>query len=62
VANYLDSLRAGAEIAVSSEVGQRAAMTASDAFQNVEADRALAFQAQAMEALRAILLMCPGTG
>ena len=57
--DYLDSLRACTEITVSHEAGQSAALTATDAFQYVDSDRALSFQAQAMEALRAIISMSP---
>jgi hypothetical protein len=58
-ADYLDSLRSRGEIDASHEVGEQAAVTAMDAFQYVDAERALSFQAQAMEALRAIIAMCP---
>jgi integrase len=57
--DYLDSLRARGELDVSHQAGQQAAVTAMDAFQYVESDRALSFQAQAMEALRAIIALCP---
>jgi hypothetical protein len=58
-ADYLDSLRAETELTVSNEAGRRAALTAMDAFQYVDADHALAFQAKALEALQAIIAMCP---
>ena len=57
--DYLDSLRARGELDISHQVGQQAAATAMDAFQYVESDRALSFQALAMEALRAIIALCP---
>lgn len=58
-ADYVDSLRARGEIDVSHELGQQAAATAMDAFQYVESERALSFQAEAMTALRAIIALCP---
>jgi hypothetical protein len=58
-ADYVDSLRTRGEIDVSHEAGQQAAVTAMDAFQYVESEQALSFQAQAMEALRAIIALCP---
>jgi integrase len=54
-ADYLDSLRARAELTVVHEAGEQAALTAMDAFQHVDSERALSFQAQAMEALHAIM-------
>src|SRR5882757_7010743 len=54
-ADYLDSLRARTEVTVSHQVGEQAAMTAMDAFQHVDSDRLLSFQAQAMEALHFIM-------
>ena len=53
-ADNLDSLRDRGAVAV-----QRAAPTTMDAFPNADAERALSFQAQAMEALRAIIALCP---
>ena len=58
-AHYLDSLRVQTELDVSHQTGQQAAVTAMDAFQYVESERALSFQAQAMEALRAIIALSP---
>jgi len=49
-ADYLDSLRARGELDVSHQAGQQAAATAVDAFQYVESEGTLSFQAQAMEA------------
>lgn len=57
-ADYLDSLRGRGELEASHDAGQQAAATAMDAFQYVESERALSFQAQAMEALRAIIALC----
>jgi hypothetical protein len=54
-ADYLDSLRARTEVNVSHQAAEQAALTAMDAFQHVDSDRALSFQAQAMEALHAIM-------
>jgi hypothetical protein len=54
-ADYLDSLRARTEVNVSHQAGEQAALTAMDAFQHMDAERALSFQAQAMEALHAIM-------
>jgi len=58
-AHYLDSLRIQTELDVSHQAGQQAAVTAMDAFQSIESERALSFQAQAMEALRAIIALSP---
>jgi integrase len=58
-ADYLDSLRARVELDVSHQTGQQAALTAMDAFQSIESERALSFQAQAMEALRTIIALSP---
>jgi integrase len=57
--DYLDALRARGELDGSHLAGQQAAATAMDAFQYVESERALSFQGQAMEALRAIIALCP---
>lgn len=57
--DYVDSLRARGELDVAHQAGQQAAVTAMDAFQHVESEGALSFQAQAMEALRVIIAMCP---
>jgi hypothetical protein len=48
-------LRALTELTVSHQAGKQATLTAMDAFQHAGLDRALSFQAQAMEALRAIM-------
>jgi hypothetical protein len=53
----VDSLRSRGELDVSHQAGQQAAATAMDAFPSVESERALSFQAQAMEALRAIIAL-----
>jgi hypothetical protein len=58
-ADYLDSLRSRVEVDVSHRAGQQAAVTANDAFQYIESERALSFQAQAIEALRAIIALSP---
>lgn len=58
-ADYLDSLRARDERAAPNQAGQQAASTVMDAFQYVEPERALSFQAEAMTALRAIIALCP---
>jgi hypothetical protein len=52
-----DSLWSRGELDVSHQAGQQAAATAMDAFPSVESERALSFQAQAMEALRAIIAL-----
>jgi hypothetical protein len=54
-AGYLDSLRARTEVNASHHAGEQAALTAMDAFQHLDSDRLLSFQAQAMEALHAIM-------
>ncbi len=56
-ADYVDSLRSRGELGVSHQAGQQSASTAMDAFQSAESERALSFQAQAMEALRAIIAL-----
>ena len=58
-AGHLDSLRGRGSLDVSLGPGQPVAMCAMDAFRHVESERALSFQAQAMEALRAIIKLCP---
>lgn len=57
-ADYLDSLRAPGE-ADASLVGPQESETATDGLQHGESARDLSFQAQAMEALRAIIALCP---
>ena len=54
-ADYLDSLRAQTELTVSHQAGAQATLTAMDAFQHADSERALSFQAQTMEALHAIM-------
>ena len=54
-ADYLDSLRAPTEVTASHQAGEQAALTAMDKFQHADSNRALSFQAQAMEALHAIM-------
>ena len=54
-ADHLDSLRAQTELAVSHQAGERAALTAMDAFQHADSERLLRFQTQAMVALHAIM-------
>jgi integrase len=56
-ADYLDALRSKGGINETHQLGQQAATTAMDAFQYVDSDRTLSIQAQAMEALRAIIAM-----
>ena len=58
-ADYPDSLRACVELDVSHQAGEHAASITVDAFQYVESERALSFQARAMEALRAIIAPGP---
>ena len=57
-ADQLDSLRGRGEADVS-QVRWRPSETATDGFQQVESERALSFQAEAIEALRAIIALCP---
>jgi hypothetical protein len=56
-ADYLDSLRARTEVNASHQAAEQAAM---DAFQHADSERTLSFQAQAMEALHAIMLLSKG--
>jgi hypothetical protein len=58
--DHLDSLRARTEINASCQAGEQAALTAMDAFQHVDSGRVLSFQAQAMEAFHAIMLLSKG--
>jgi hypothetical protein len=48
-------LRARTAVTVSHKAEEQAALTAIDAFQHVDSERALSFQVQAMEALHAIM-------
>jgi hypothetical protein len=59
-ADYLDSLRARTEVNASHQAGEQAASTVMDAFQHADSERTLSFQAQAMEALHAIMLLSKG--
>jgi Tfp pilus assembly protein PilN len=55
--DYLDTLRAQIDITIPHHVGEQAALTAMEAFQHADSQRALSFQTQAMEALHAIVLL-----
>jgi integrase len=55
--DYLDTLRAQTDITISHHAGEQAALTAMEAFQHADSQRALSFQTQAMEALHAIVLL-----
>lgn len=57
-ADHLDSLRSRGASDVSPDSGQLTAARSMDAF-HVDSERALSFQVQAMEALRAIIALCP---
>ena len=55
--DYLGTLRVQTDITISHHAGEQAALTAMDAFQHADSQRALSFQAQAMDALHAIVLL-----
>jgi hypothetical protein len=51
------SQRPEPDITISHHAGEQAALTAMEAFQHADSQRALSFQTQAMEALHAIVLL-----
>ncbi len=55
--DHLDTLRVQTDITISHHAGEQAALTAMEAFQHADSQRALSFQTQAMEALHAIVLL-----